>query len=665
MLPSSLSQSVHLARNPNAFPFLETPRRIRTTSTSLAMSPPIFHMGHSHAHHDYDHDQNHDPNVRSKSRVSPKQKAQKIRRQRRRRFALSLFCALATVASKMIQQRPFQKIDWIIMTLSIVALSSADKIRRNLLEYFQKLRGLGDAIAKHSGGNQSQSTSVLTNSISFLPSQPQLDTTSADRVTWIGVVINILLSVGKLTVGITQHSSVLIADAGHSFSDLISDFITLWSVRVARLPADEDHPYGHTKFEAIGSLFLSLTLLATGLSVGAMAQKQLAPFLSGNAVAAAAITVPGPLALFMAGLSIASKEWLYRITKVVGEKLNSPVVIANAWHHRSDAYSSVLALLSIAWAMSGFAAADAAAGLLVAGMIGMTGCDIMVESIQQLSDSAHLGLQEEIQSLVEQWIDTDTDVIKISSLRARQVGSSAFCDVIVETSPKLSTTATRAVEERLKRYVVRALSERTGQFITATIHAKAPLVICPLLDAAESASSKPQKEKEHEVPKTDRAKVSHGLSASQVEMRVRKEALLLDPHHEVQSVTVHYHSPQSVSVDVTIRPSSESDLQQLRINAKRLKSGLEDRITEIQSAQIFLDLLGELPHSSEGDGLSFLFSSSSSFPVAKTRLQATSNFGNQEIDPLSILPSYNTTVFDTLWNGSLTKQNSTSVERMP
>ena len=130
-----------------------------------------------------------------------------------------------------------------------------------------------------------------------------------------------------------------------------------------------------------------------------MAHKQLVPFLSGTTMAASAapVTVPGPLALFMAGLSIASKEWLFRITKVVGEKLNSPVVVANAWHHRSDAYSSVLALLSIAWAMSGFPAADAAAGLLVAGMIGMTGCDIMVESIQQLSDSAHLGLQEELQ----------------------------------------------------------------------------------------------------------------------------------------------------------------------------------------------------------------------------------------------------------------------------
>jgi len=621
-------------------------------------------MGHSHAHHHHHHDHGHvvhQDSTRQKLDLSPKQRAQQIRRQRRRRFALSLFCALATVASKMIQQRPFQKTDWLIMTLSIVALSSADKVKRNLLEYFQKLRGLGDAIAKHSGGSPShiQTSSAKYNSVSFLASQPQIDTTAADRVTWIGVVINIVLSVGKLAVGITQHSSVLIADAGHSFSDLISDFITLWSVRVARLPPDEDHPYGHTKFEAIGSLFLSLTLLATGLSVGAMAQKQLMPFLSGNPVAAAAVTVPGPLALFMAGISIASKEWLYRITKVVGEKLNSPVVIANAWHHRSDAYSSVLALLSIAWAMSGFVAADAAAGLLVAGMIGMTGCDIMVESIQQLSDSAHLGLQEELQALVERWVEADPDVIKISSLRARQVGSSAFCDVTVETSPKLSTTATRAVEERLKKHLVPALSERTGQFITATVHAKAPLVVCPLLEAADSVAPLSQEKNDHELnTNTVKAVVRPNLSASEVEKRVRQQALLLDPNSKVQSVTVHYQSPQSVSVDVTIRPSSTSDLSQLRTNAKRLQSGLEDRITEIQSARIYLDLLREPYQARNGTGSTF---------QSKSGSQATSQNDYEAYDQLSLVPSYNTTVFDTLWNGSITQRNSTliSVDRLP
>lgn len=536
------------------------------------------------------------------------------------------------------------------MTLSIVALSSADKIKRNLIEYLQKIRGLGDAIAKHSGRNQGQSTTA--NTISYLASpasRSQLDTTEADRVTWIGVVINVILSVGKLTVGIMQNSSVLIADAGHSFSDLISDFITLWSVQVARLPPDEDHPYGHTKFEAIGSLFLSLTLLATGLSVGTMAHKQLVPFLSGTAMAASAapVTVPGPLALFMAGLSIASKEWLFRITKVVGEKLNSPVVVANAWHHRSDAYSSVLALLSIAWAMSGFPAADAAAGLLVAGMIGMTGCDIMVESIQQLSDSAHLGLQEELQILSKDWILTDPDVLKISSLRARQVGSSAFCDIAVEISPNLSTTATRALEERLKKYLVAAILERTGQVITLTVNAKAPLLVCPLLEATDDSALTTRRTKDNSSNASlqtgkeegfDRPRTFTGLSAGQVEMQVRQQALLLEPNQEVQTVTVHYQSPQRVSVDVTISPKIASDLTQLRVQAKRLQSVLEEQITEINAARIYLDLLRE-PSSSSNDNVAFV-----------------------EALPL---PLSDVVAFGNLWNGPVASHNLTSVDRIP
>jgi len=318
------------------------------------------------------------------------------------------------------------------------------------------------------------------------------DKADADRVTWIGVAVNLLLSVGKLGFGITAHSSVLVADAGHSLSDLVSDFITLWSVDVARLPPDEDHPYGHYKFEAIGSLFLSLTLLATGGSVGIMANKQLMEVLhttaTSSAVAAAPVQLPGPLALVMAGLSILSKEWLFRITKQVGERLRSPVVIANAWHHRSDAYSSILALFSIAWAMIGFPAADAAAGILVAGMICMTGGEILVESVKQLSDSADSDLQAEIVEILNE-LDDD-DVIAITSVRARQMGSAASVDVTVEIPSVLSTTASSAVEERIRQRLLGELTRRRGgrrndasaSGIIATVHAKPYLEISPLME---------------------------------------------------------------------------------------------------------------------------------------------------------------------------------------
>ena len=282
-----------------------------------------------------------------------------------RRLAIVLCCWFATCGVTLLKKQHNQltRTDWISFAISSIVLSSASKMQRGFVKGVQRLQKLKDGVVKHSSFQSSSSSSSSKPSRTVTTAMMAgMNTDEADRVTWMGVIINLLLSIAKLVVGVGQNSSVLIADAGHSLSDLISDFITLWSVNVARLPPDDDHPYGHYKFEAIGSLFLSLTLIMTGISVGLHSQKQLLSILKsgggfGGLTAAAAasssttISAPGPLALVVAGISILSKEWLFRVTKIVGEKLNSPVVIANAWHHRSDAYSSILALLSIAWAM--------------------------------------------------------------------------------------------------------------------------------------------------------------------------------------------------------------------------------------------------------------------------------------------------------------------------
>jgi cation diffusion facilitator family transporter len=210
-------------------------------------------------------------------------------------------------------------------------------------------------------------------------------------------VINLVLSASKMAVGIVCHSSALMADAGHSLSDLFSDVVTLVAVSIGRLPPDEDHPFGHGKFEAIGSLFLSLILLGTGLGIGLLSNQKLVEIISlhrsgaalaASQTAAASVRLPGFPALIMAGISVVSKEWLFRVTRNVGERLQSTVVIANAWHHRSDAYTSVMAVASIALAryIPGLVFCDAAAGLLVAATIGMTGAEILGQSINELTD---------------------------------------------------------------------------------------------------------------------------------------------------------------------------------------------------------------------------------------------------------------------------------------
>jgi len=253
----------------------------------------------------------------------------------------------------------------------------------------------------------------------------------ANRITWIGAVVNVLLAGFKLLAGLLCGSAALVADAGHSLSDLISDLVTLATLRVSRLPPDADHPYGHGRFEALGALMIGFLLVATAWGFGQHAYADLAhqiatyhfmsePVQAASSVGSAAHghahgSGSGLLGELAAGLkqswfsstssgapswlrsehgaallaavaSIGIKEWLYQITAAVGKKQNSQVLVANAWHHRSDALSSVVALVGIAGACLGFPMLDPLAGLGVAAMVATTGVHVGWDSIQQLTD---------------------------------------------------------------------------------------------------------------------------------------------------------------------------------------------------------------------------------------------------------------------------------------
>jgi cation diffusion facilitator family transporter len=351
----------------------------------------------------------------------------------------------------------------------------------------------------------------------------------------------------------------------------------LWAVQIARLPPDDDHPYGHGKFESVGSLFLSLTLLGTGLSVGLSSYMKFIQVVAmqranGIAAAAALIDVPTWPALIVAALSIFSKEWLYRITRKVGEELNSQVVIANAWHHRSDAYSSVLALISIglAIAVPGFLAADPLAGMLVAGMIAMTGAEIMGESMKQLTDAV---TDEELVQSVEKVSGEDPDVKKVTRVRARQVGSKSLVDVEVETPPDLSASAMKAIEERIR---VRILV--VDGVLDADVRAKAEdVVFCPLLTAIDDTI------------------VDHQISATIVEETAR---CLLEAHEDVisvEGVMVHYEDTVRVRVDANICVDPSRTVSEANALAAKLRKILEEgKENNIDQANIYLDLNAKL-----------------------------------------------------------------------
>ena len=489
--PQSRIRSIHTQQKQQQKQ--QPPSSMSTTrSTQLSM-----HMGHSHAHHHHDH---HPKKQEEDTTAPPKTIGGHVLKFSRRPVVRLVFSFLVAFLPALVRRGRCRE-DGLELGLRMVvrrpevaafgmifaALTFADGVRREVKRIMDRIMEWKDGIVKHTFAPTDVRKKSL---VERLFGKDESREQAADRVTLVGGVINLVLSLGKLMVGVTCHSSALIADAGHSLSDLFSDFITLWAVQIARLPPDDDHPYGHGKFEAVGALFLALTLLGTGLSVGAVSNAKLLEIIrlqrSGAMMgAAAAVQVPTFPALIMAFASIVSKEWLYRITRRVGEDLNSQVVLANAWHHRSDAYSSILALISIALAMlvPGMLWADSAAGLLVGGMICMTGAEILGEAVKQLTDaSADEGLVKNVQKVA---LQKSADVLEVTNIRTRQMGSKAFVDVYITTSESLSNSATRAVEERVKY----AILKNDHNIVDADVHANSPASgLSPLTSVNETLS---------------------------------------------------------------------------------------------------------------------------------------------------------------------------------
>ena len=263
------------------------------------------------------------------------------------------------------------------------------------------------------------------------------------KVTLLGLAANLILALAKGFIGIIANSSALIADAGHSVSDLLSDGITLWAVRMSSIPKDKNHPYGHGKFETVGSFIIALLLLFTGIGVaGHVFNRMDAP------------VVPGTIALWMAGIAIIVKEALFHVTRMVGRRTGSRVLMANAWHHRSDAISSVAALLGIAGAQLGIPLMDPIAGMLVAGLIIKTGIDIGYESIRELTDET---VEEDVISELGKIMSGIEGVDHYHEMRARRMGPHLLVDLHIQVDSMMSISAAHQVAERVRLEILEKL----------------------------------------------------------------------------------------------------------------------------------------------------------------------------------------------------------------
>ena len=266
------------------------------------------------------------------------------------------------------------------------------------------------------------------------------------RVTLVGALVNLLLSIAKIFGGIVAHSQALIADGIHSLSDLFSDALVVLASRHANRAADADHPYGHGRIETAVTVALGavLILVAIGIAWDAV----------GRLFKPEALQTPQALALWVALASVLSKEALYHYTLRVGRKVRSNLVRANAWHHRTDAISSLVVIVGVGGAMAGLPYLDAVAAVIVAVMIAKVGWDLGWRSVRELVDSA---LEPEEVDAIRRAILRVDGVLALHELRTRRMGSEALVDVHVLVEPYLSVSEGHYVSEAVHWQVVREI----------------------------------------------------------------------------------------------------------------------------------------------------------------------------------------------------------------
>jgi len=274
------------------------------------------------------------------------------------------------------------------------------------------------------------------------------------RSTWVSVGINVLLASTQVVVGYFARSQALIADGVHSLSDLLADGVVLLATRHSHAEADEEHPYGHARFETAASLAIGLILLVTGMGMVWSAGTKLHAGTGMDAV--------HPVALAIALMTLVAKELLFRYMRLIGERLKSSMLIANAWHARADAASSLVVAVGIGANLMGYHSMDAVAAIIVGFMIAKAGWDFSVDAFHSLTD--HALDPEEIKRIRNTTLLVD-GVRGIHELRTRRMGDWAVIDMHVEVDSHLTVSEGHYIAERISE-VVRA----THRVAECTVH---------------------------------------------------------------------------------------------------------------------------------------------------------------------------------------------------
>ncbi len=377
-------------------------------------------------------------------------------------------------------------------------------------------------------------------------SQPDFSYKTGVRVTLVGAAGNILLTICKFAAGYLGKSSAMIADAVHSLSDLITDLVALVSLKISNKPSDECHPYGHGRAEAIGATVIGIILIGVGFE---FINEAIQIIREGTA------QTPNNLAIGGALISIGIKEALYRYTANVGQAIESQVIIANAYHHRTDALSSIVALFGIAAAMAGYSICDPIAATLVALFIIKVGFDVAWESVQELMDAS---VSKDIRREIEETILNSDEVVSFHDLKTRKIGKDILVDVHIQVQPYISVSEGHNIAESVRK----GLQSKVKNVGQTMVH----------IDAEDDGPG-----------------IHYDFTRRQLEAKVRETIEKSQPLGQHFDLQIHYLSGKAF-LEVYVELPSEMSIKEGKEIARKIKNDLIP-LDEVQDVKVRLNLV--------------------------------------------------------------------------
>ena len=373
-----------------------------------------------------------------------------------------------------------------------------------------------------------------------------LTSREAVKVILVGAAWNLFLAVIKIAGGIWGRSAAMLADGVHSLSDLLTDGVVLFTYRIGQMPADKNHPYGHGRAETIGATIIGSIIIVAGLGL---------VFQAWETISQGSEQVPEVWAMAVALASILVNEGLFHYTLSAGEKSKSPSLVANAWHHRSDAFSSIAALIGIGGAVAGYPIMDPLAAVVVAILVGKVGYNIAFSGLSDLMDT---GLSEEITKEIESFIDNTPGVVRSHNLRTRKIGGEIMMDVHILVDRQASVTEGHTVAESVRRQLIKSFDNVQD----VLVH----------VDTEDDADFEPIYWTNREELQRQADPIIAALDGIKARTHLR---------------THHYNG--KITLEVFVRLEDGMEIDQTRQVIRSLKSSLEN-LDHVDAANVFIDM---------------------------------------------------------------------------